>query len=481
MTIIHHMARRIILRLLPVLILSALIPSLSFGAGFVEVKGIRYSSSADYTRVVIDLSTGTSYRNDRIQKPDRLYIDLAGSVLPKEMWKTLNLGDGPLKAVRMAQFDPGTVRVVFDLNEIKNYRIFTLSSPPRIVVDVFGPGDVTVARNDSAEKGVEKGVEIVQAADAESPVVEQSAAQPVQEVAEQSQSAVSQEEPVKKMASAENVAEASAVQKDTADNAEFSAKSLAKQKWLPGKKTLDAPGNIRTVRRVVIDAGHGGHDPGASGSNGIVEKNVVLDVAKRIKKILESKGNYEVYLTRDKDKFLSLEERTVVANEKNADLFISVHANAHNNRSISGLETYFLNFTNDAEALKVAARENKISMKRVHRTRSESEVILASLELQNNRDESLRLANYVHGSMVSEVDRNYGHVKDLGVKEALFYVLFGAKMPSVLVEVSFITNPEEARRLKSPTYRQHLASGIAGGVDKYFDTLPPEQKVALRY
>jgi N-acetylmuramoyl-L-alanine amidase len=234
------------------------------------------------------------------------------------------------------------------------------------------------------------------------------------------------------------------------------------------------------VKHVVLDAGHGGKDPGAIGPGGIREKDVVLDVARRVKKILEAKGGYKVSLTRNLDRYLTLEERTAYANAKKADLFVSVHANANRSRRLRGIETYFLNFTNNRESLKVAARENKISLKRMKQARSEEAVILASLQLQFHRDESLNLANFLQRSMISQLRKRYGRVTDKGVKQALFYVLVGAKMPSALVEVSYITNLDEARRLKSATYRQSIARGISDGIATYFDKAAPPPKIAKR-
>jgi N-acetylmuramoyl-L-alanine amidase len=234
------------------------------------------------------------------------------------------------------------------------------------------------------------------------------------------------------------------------------------------------------VKHVVLDAGHGGKDPGAVGPGGIREKTVVLDIAKRVKKILEGKGGYKVSLTRSRDRYLTLDERTAYANTKDADLFVSVHANANRNRRLRGVETYFLNFTNNEEALKVAARENKISLKRMKQARSEKAVILASLQIQFHRDESLNLANFIQRSMISQLKKRYSRITDKGVKQALFYVLVGAKMPSVLVEVSYVTNLDEARRLKSATYRQSIARGIAAGIATYFDKAAPLPKIAKR-
>lgn len=250
----------------------------------------------------------------------------------------------------------------------------------------------------------------------------------------------------------------------------------------PYRVVVDVFGNRArfNTRRVVLDAGHGGKDPGALGPAGLREKDVVLDIAKRVRRLLERENGYEVFMTRSSDKYLDLEERTVLANSKGADLFVSIHVNAHRNRSVQGLETYLLNWTDDAEAMRVAARENKISFKRMKQSRSEVGLILASLQLQNKRDESLKLAHYVQGSMVSSLDRRYGSVINLGVKQALFYVLVGAEMPSVLVETSFITNRSEARRLSSSLYRQHVAEGIASGIKSYFNTQRPVQKIARR-
>lgn len=230
------------------------------------------------------------------------------------------------------------------------------------------------------------------------------------------------------------------------------------------------------TRRVVIDAGHGGKDPGAVGPGGVREKDIVLDIAKRVKRLLEKEKGYEVFMTRSNDRYLDLEERTVFANSRRADLFVSVHVNAHRNKRVRGLETYLLNWNDDAEAMRVAARENKISLRRMRQARSEVGLILASLQLQNKRDESLKLAHFIQDSMVSSLDLRYKPVVDLGVKQALFYVLVGAEMPSVLVEASFITNHSDARRLKSRQYRQHLAEGITSGITAYFTGSLPVQK-----
>ncbi len=237
-----------------------------------------------------------------------------------------------------------------------------------------------------------------------------------------------------------------------------------------------------TKRIVVIDPGHGGHDPGAIGPKGLKEKDVVLDIAMRVREILSREPSLEVYLTRDNDIFIPLEERTAIAREKEADLFISIHANASPNRAAKGVETYLLNWTNDEEAIRVAARENYISMKRMKERmaayKNDVERILNDLSRDYKREESLKLAYLVQNSIVSEISKDRKRIINLGVKQALFYVLVGASMPSILAEVSFISNPEEERLLSMENYRSALANSIAQGIKTYLSQQTPLQKVA---
>lgn len=235
-------------------------------------------------------------------------------------------------------------------------------------------------------------------------------------------------------------------------------------------------------RVVVLDPGHGGHDPGAVGPKGLYEKNVVLDIALRTRDMLSKEPDLEVFLTRDKDLFLPLEERTAIARNKDADLFVSIHVNASPNRNARGIETYLLNWTNDEEAIRVAARENDISVKKMkekmEKYRNELDVILSDLSRDYKREESMKLASYVQNSLVSDVSTVYRKTANLGVKQALFYVLVGASMPSILAEVSFISNPEEEKLLSKESYRNMLAGSIASGIRAYFNAVRPQQKMA---
>jgi N-acetylmuramoyl-L-alanine amidase len=369
-----------------VAILFFLLSTSSIASEKIDVKNIRYWSSPDYTRVVIDLSGHVEFSKNCLSDPDRIYFDLKNTRLSKEIKTAFPVGDGMLKTVRAGQFGPDTVRIVLDLEMIKDCNTFFLDNPARLVIDI------------------------------------------------------------------------------------------------QGTESIKKPEVTLSKRRIVIDAGHGGHDPGAVGPSGICEKDVVLDIALKLKEILLKDPSNEVFLTRETDVFIPLEERTAIANKKNADLFVSIHANASPSRRATGIETYLLNWTNDEEAMTVAARENAISlrkMKEINRQMDVLEMIKNDLMRENKRDESIRLAHYIQKSLISTVNRQGNtHKKiDLGVKQALFYVLFGAKMPSVLVEVSFISNPGEERLLSRDSYRMQLAKAISNGLNIYMMSTPVTQKV----
>ncbi|MBA4348902.1 MAG: N-acetylmuramoyl-L-alanine amidase [Thermodesulfovibrio sp.] len=243
------------------------------------------------------------------------------------------------------------------------------------------------------------------------------------------------------------------------------------------EKKIDAKSDMFLFKRVVVlDAGHGGHDPGAVGFNKLYEKDVVLNIVLKMRDIMTKEYPlYEVILTRDSDVFIPLDERAAIANKKGAELFVSVHANASPNRQARGIETYLLNWTNDEESMRVAARENAISLKKMKQVQNELGFILASLERESKRDESVKLAGQIQNSLTSTVTLQYPEVNNLGVKQALFYVLVGAKMPSSLVEVSFISNLEEEKLLSDESYRQKIAYSIVAGIHAYFASTTPQK------
>lgn len=236
-----------------------------------------------------------------------------------------------------------------------------------------------------------------------------------------------------------------------------------------------APGSLTRqlalgVSRIVIDPGHGGRDSGAPGAiKGVYEKQIVLEIAKRLARRIEKELGCEVFLTRNDDHFLTLEERTAIANTKEADLFISLHTNASMNRNASGFETYFLNLATDEDSIRVAARENATSRKNI----SDLQAILNDLMQNAKINESARLAAFVQNSMVGHVSKNYDRITDKGVKQAPFYVLLGAQMPSILVEASFISNARECERLMNPEYQENITRGITEGIRQYIKNTDP--------
>ncbi len=224
------------------------------------------------------------------------------------------------------------------------------------------------------------------------------------------------------------------------------------------------------VRRIVVDAGHGGRDFGAPGYlKGVYEKNVTLQIARKLAARIRKELGCEVIMTRNSDRYLTLEERTAIANTRNADLFISIHTNAARNRMAYGLETYFLNLATDEDAILVAARENATSRKNI----SDLQSILNDLMQNAKINESARLASSVQRSTVSYMQGRYSRIKNKGVKQAPFYVLLGAQMPAILIETSFISNPRECRRLTDRKYQESLCRGIVKGIRSYIRQVNP--------
>jgi N-acetylmuramoyl-L-alanine amidase len=221
------------------------------------------------------------------------------------------------------------------------------------------------------------------------------------------------------------------------------------------------------INRIVIDAGHGGHDSGTLGPGGIEEKDVVLDVALRLGKLLQNKLGSSVIYTRSDDTFIPLETRTAIANQAQADLFISVHANSSPDTAARGVEVYYLNFTTSADALEVAARENAASNQSIH----ELSDLVKKIALQDKISESREFADDVDQSLYAGLEEGNAGLKDRGVKKAPFVVLIGANMPSILAEISFLTNPSDAQELREGAYRERIAESLYRGVARYVESM----------
>ncbi len=247
----------------------------------------------------------------------------------------------------------------------------------------------------------------------------------------------------------------------------------------PFRIVIDVDGSLKipkpsiphtTPEKIVIDPGHGGKDSGAIGKRGLMEKTVVLDIAKRLKAIIEKKTNYEVILTRETDIFIPLEERTVIANIKKADLFISIHANASRKTNTMGIETYFQGIPRTDEERETASRENMSGLDdRYTDDGNILEFILADMRNTHKINESSYLAGVMQDSLITGISSRYGDIRNLGVKQAMFYVLHKAKMPSILIETSFISNPIEEKRFRNPRYRNQIAHSIYNGIKTYIE------------
>lgn len=364
--------------------------------GPATVLPIRHWSNNRYTRLVVETTAPVSFKYQTLTGDQadqrRIYIDLHNSRLSPETVRTIPIEDGLLRRVRNAQFDPKTVRVVLDTQtNISDYKVFTLTDPFRVVIDVMS--SEAVSDKDKISAAREK----------------------------KGRSANKTEIP-----------------------------SLAQQLGLG-------------IKKIVIDPGHGGKDPGTCSPSGLKEKDIVLDVALRVAKILKEKLGCEVILTRDRDVFIPLEERTAIANAKEADLFLSIHVNAAPNHEARGIETYVLDLASNKDAMRLAAMENATSAQQI----SDLQSILLDLMQNSKINESLKLAGLVQEKMVSGLNQKFSEVFNLGVKKAPFVVLIGAQMPAILTEIAFLSNAEEEKRLKNDTYLAAVANHICGGVAQY--------------
>lgn len=365
-----------------------------------ELQRMQAWSGESYTRVALYTSGPVTFEEQAAsqsttpEKPAQIVLTLRSCVLNPKTETQLKATDPFLEGVTATQGENNTTRVTLDARSLDRYRIFTLSDPHRLIIDVQG----------------------VRATAPPSPP-------PSPAPVEVPQPVVTARMP-----------------------------SLARQLGLE-------------VRRIVIDPGHGGKDKGAIGPSGVYEKTVTLALGLELKKVLEGQLGCQVTLTRASDKFVPLEARAAMANAQKADLFISIHTNAHSDSKYYGTETYYLDFSKDQESARVAAFENATSTKKI----SDLEKILHDLLMNTKLKESSQLAKLVQTHMVKKLRTGgqYEEVRDLGVKQAPFWVLLGAEMPCILVETAFITHPREESRLKDSEFRRWMAEGMASGIGAY--------------
>ncbi|MBW2229832.1 MAG: N-acetylmuramoyl-L-alanine amidase [Deltaproteobacteria bacterium] len=374
-------------------IVCLLVPSLmgvERPSGLGDVKAVRTWSYPDYTRVVIELTRPVQIEEEALvrlaadrgaKRPERLYVDLPEIWVGREYKDGVPVGDGLLQAVRLGQNTLRKSRLVIDLQRYGSHRMFTLPSPDRLVVDVYGARGG--ARTSPATGGGQK-------------------------------------------------------------------------------KAVRLPMAIRPLRTVVIDPGHGGKDPGAIGIGGIREKDVNLRLAKLLARRLRARS-FKVVMTRSRDRYVDLEERTAIAESSDGDIFVSIHSNAARSRALRGIEIYYLDEGHKRHNLEVAARENGVQpgqLDSLQRT-------LSRLRVSEASHHSRTLATFVHDDLVAGLAQTHRSVPDLGVKRGPFYVLFMSSMPAILIETGFLTNRQDAKLLRSEDYLDTLAAQIASGLGHY--------------
>ncbi len=507
-----------------------------------QVTRVRTWNADTYTRIVIDVGAQVKYQAARISGPDRIYFDIENAkISPELLHKPIEVeGSGFLKGVRVAQNQLGVVRVVLEVDHAKDYSVFLLPDPYRLVVDVYGssaaaqeaaraivpaPKPATNLPSVEPEKPAKEEASKTPARTPEknpsnpaaassgnieakqnSKVKAQSsspAPQPRQETGSKS-AAISIDNTASKPAPApyakvkitqadKNVESASLPPAGAGSNAGApplaarpasvktksvrnmeSAHDQAEEMGPPsipeptrdGQQSLTRALGLK-IGRIVIDAGHGGHDTGTIGPSGLMEKDLCLDVALRVGKLIQQRlPGAEVVFTREDDTFVPLEQRTEIANDARADLFLSVHANSSPDRKTRGIETYYLNFTGSSEAMEVAARENALSENGVHDLQDIVKKIARNEKIEESRD----FAGSIQDSLSKRVENTNRVGRSRGVRKAPFVVLIGANMPSVLAEISFISNPSDEQWLKKPESRQRVAEGLYRGVETYLQS-----------
>jgi len=417
------------------------------------IKDIRRSLTLESVRVTIELDGEASFHDERITDPERVFVDLAGTRAgPGFVDRTLRFESDAdiVRQVRIGRHPNNITRVVLDADGVSSYSVYQLYSPNRIVIDCVRPPKAAAAPVRPADPRPIR---------ARAFTIDGLRAPPGVPPRRTAMLAAA-------MSAADVVARIPGPV-PTAMTTPPTAAPTTPPKNLSGSVSMARQLGLG-VSRIVIDAGHGGHDPGAMGK-GVTEAELVLDVALRLEGLLQKVRGIEVILTRRTDEFIPLQERPAIANREGADLFLSIHANASPHPAARGVETYFLNFANNPNAAQVAARENATSAM----TMGALPDFVKAIALNNKVDESRDLAAQIQRAMITRLRSSNKSLKDLGVKQAPFIVLIGATMPSVLAEISFVTNPQEAKLLKGNLYRQRIAEALFNAIKKYQTSLKP--------
>ncbi len=457
-------------------------------SGLPEVTAVRRWVGPNYSRVVIAVDGEVKFETSRLSNPDRIVLDIENARLsPALVTKSFPVEDGFLHQVRVGQFTATVARVVLDVGRIEDYSVLPLPNPFRLVVDIHGATvkgpekeraeresvlrSVTAPEQGPGERSTPTGQSSKGSEVAQKPAVATlpRTAQPVAQATGKAEASETKEVETASVSKIETPplsrqTQTRALEPSPLKEAPVSPKAAAPTQ--SGSRTLTRALGLK-IGRIVIDPGHGGHDTGTIGPTGLEEKEVVLDVGLRLKKLLERKAGCDVVMTRADDTFIPLEERTAAANEKAADLFVSIHANASRDRGARGIETYYLNFTSSPDALEVAARENATSQESVH----ELQDLIKKIAMTEKIKESEEFARQVQREVYLRTSQMSGKQRDRGVKKAPFVVLIGANMPSVLAEISFLTNPGDEKSLRRADYRQRIAEALYQGILDYVNNL----------
>jgi len=454
-------------------------PSTSSPGKVATIRAIKRTALPDAVRVTIELDTEVArFHEERIAGPDRVFLDLpATRAAATIVDRTLRFdGDRDIvRQVRVGRHPHNTTRVVLDAMGVSSYSVYALYNPYRLVIDCVRALAVDNSRVPSTPTPPRPPTLNSRPASTN--------ARPATVVASETRtlplaplparilsSEWGRRMPLRRARATALIASAREVEHvETVAVAAPVAPLQHAEMPAPPRVATATTGSYSIARqlglsvsRIVIDPGHGGHDPGAQG-RGVTEAELVLDVALRLEALLRKIPGVEVILTRRTDEFIPLPERTAIANREGADLFLSIHANASPHPTARGVETYFLNFADNLSAAAVAARENAAS----GQTMGALPDLVKAIALNNKVDESREFAAEVQRAMFDRLRGSNRTIKNLGVKQAPFVVLIGAAMPSVLAEISFVTNPQEAKLLRSSAYRQKIAEALLAAIRKY--------------
>jgi N-acetylmuramoyl-L-alanine amidase len=417
-----------------------------------RITDIRFWSAGGATRVAIEVSGEFRFTAGRISDPDRVFFDISPARIALKPGKSnpLAVGDGLLKQVRLAERQPGTIRVVLDLEPGVEYTASQLSNPERLMVELRAGKSKSSPPASTGAAALPGG--------AAPPVLSALAAS----LPRTSLPPVLTPEPEPAPAPAR-----------PAPALATPAEPKPAQRNSNGDRSLTRVLGLK-LTRIVLDPGHGGHDQGTSSKSGLLEKEIALDVSKRLAALLTERLGTEVILTRTDDSYLALEERTRIANESRADLFLSIHVNSSPVKSVAGIETFYLNFSAGREDLDLATRENATS----ERSIADLKEVVSKIALRAKLDESREFAQRVQASLHSLAAKQNKDAKDRGVKRAPFVVLIGADMPSVLAEIGFLSNARDEVLLKSSEHRDRIAEALYQAIAGYAESLSRTSQVA---